>query len=198
MPMRCLTRFTLVSLALLALALTGVPAHAQGKQALLIVASSDFEASEYSQTRSALEGAGVTCTVASTRKGTLRSNKSLRVSCDMALSEVQTADYDAVVVIGGNGIMSMWKNSDAHRIVQEAASQDKIVAAICAGPGILAYSGVLQGKKATCYPRGGTKSAIMDKGGRYTGSKVEVDGKFITANGPQAASAFGQAIVAAF
>ena len=81
--------------------------------------------------------------------------------------------------------------------MREAADQGKVVAAICAGPGILAHAGVMKGKRATAY-RGGPSSALKENGATYTGKKVEVDGKFITGNGPKASSGFGRAIVAAF
>ncbi|MCJ2165725.1 MULTISPECIES: DJ-1/PfpI family protein [unclassified Pseudodesulfovibrio] len=188
-------------IALLTLVLSVSPnalADAQGKKALLIVAPSDFEPTEYSTTRSTLESGGMTCTVASTKTGSLKSAKGTRAQSDLVLSEVQTGDYDAIVIIGGNGIKRLWMNEDAHRIVREAAEQDKVVAAICAGPGVLAYSGVMQGKKGTAHPKSGAPGALKENGCEYTGNRVEVDNKFITANGPQAAKSFGQAIVAAF
>ena len=198
--MRIVARSLLSALALLALlfAISGPAlADAQGKKALMILAPSDFEASEYSNTRRELEAGGMVCTVTSTRTGSLKSNKSLRATAELSLAEVRVEDYDAVVIIGGGGVKgSLWKNAEAHRVVQEAAAQDKVVAAICAGPGVLGYAGVLQGRKATCYPQ--SSSAIKDNGGEYTGNKVEVDGKLITGNGPKAATDFGKAIVAAF
>ncbi|WP_264981426.1 DJ-1/PfpI family protein [Pseudodesulfovibrio portus] len=172
-------------------------AGSQGKKALLIVAKSDFSATEYSRTRSALESGGMDCTVASSAAGPCKGDSGKRATAEMALSSVNAADYDAIVIIGGNGIMKMWKNPEAHRIVQEAVAQDKVVAAICAGPGILAHAGVMQGKRATAYS-GSPSSALKEHGATYTGKKVEVDGRFITGNGPKAASGFGKAIVAAF
>jgi protease I len=38
---------------------------------------------------------------------------------------------------------------------------------------------------------------MMDRGCTYTGATVEVDGLLITANGPGAATQYGEAIVAA-
>lgn len=176
-----------------------VPAHAgtQGKKALLIVAKDDFEQSEYKKTRGALEDAGVVCTVTSTKSGKLRSNKGMRIDCDMLLTDVVTADYDAVIVIGGNGIKKVWKNSDAHRILKEAAAQGKLIGGICAGPGLLAHAGVLDGKKATAHPKSGAKYVMKDHGCDYQRDSVVVDGNVITANGPKAASKFGAALVKA-
>ncbi len=192
-----------ILLLLLALSLV-IPAGAlvaradsQGKKALMIVAKEDFEQGEYKRTRAALEEGGVACTVASTKTGKLMSNKSQRIACDMLLSDVVVADYDAIVLIGGNGIKKVWKNEDAHRIVREAVEQDKVLAAICASPGILAYAGVLQGRKATAHPRSGAREVMIERGCDYSGKALEIDGKLITANGPDAATDYGKAIVQA-
>lgn len=191
----------LVPTLVLALCLAALPgpaaAQAQGKKALLIVAKENFEQTEYARTREALEGAGVAVTVASTKTGTLKGNKSKRIQSDLELANAAAADYDAVVVIGGGGVMDIWKNEDAHRVLREAAAGGKILGGICAGPGVLAYAGVLDGKRATAHPRSGVRELMERRGGTYTGAKVEIDGKLVTANGPDAAEAFGQTLVKA-
>ncbi len=68
------------------------------------------------------------------------------------------------------------------------------IAAICASPAVvLGQLGLLNGKKATCYPgmEGSAGGAVM------TGARVERDGRFITGQGPAWAVAFGAEIVAA-
>lgn len=197
--MHTIHRLPLFLLALLLGCFLCVPAHAgaQGKKALLIVAKRDFEDSEYNKTRMALDSAGVQCTVASTKTGTLQGRKGKRVKSDLELKDVNVADYDAVVVIGGGGIKKEWKNEDAHRIAREAMDQNKVVAAICAGPGVLGYAGVLQGKKGTAHPNSGAKSVMEDHGCQFVSQDVVVDGNVITANGPAAAKAFGDAVVKA-
>jgi protease I len=180
-----------------AVASTSAMASSHGKKALLIVAADDFEQVEYNNTLAALEAGGVVCTVASTKSGKLKSNKGKRIDCEMELKDVVVAGYDAVVIIGGNGIKKVWKNEDAHRIVREAAAQGKVLAAICAGPGVLACADVLSGRKATANSRSGAKPIMVDRGCDYTGAAVEVDGLLITANGPGAATQYGEAIVAA-
>ena len=197
--MRFLSTFSLaLALVLSLVALPAVSqASAQGKKALLIVAKENFEQTEYATTRKALEDAGVTVSVASTKTGTLKSNKKKRITSDFEFEDVQVTDYDAVVVIGGNGIKKVWKNEDAHRVVREAKEVGKIVGAICAGPGVLAYAGVLDGVKATAAGQSGAKGPMTDHGCQYTGADVEIDGKIITANGPRAAADFGKALVEA-
>ena len=173
------------------------PVQAQGKKVLLIVAKRDFEDIEYNKTRKALDDAGMQCTVASTKTGSLQGRKGKRVKSDVELKDVVVADYDGVVIIGGGGIKKEWKNGDAHRIVREAMDQGKVVAAICAAPGVLGHAGVLKGRKGTAHPRSGAKSVMTDNGCEFVNQDVVVDGNVITANGPGAAKAFGEAVVKA-
>ena len=197
--MKSTYRLSCLLFALLLGCLLCVPANAQaqGKKVLLIVAKRDFEDIEYNKPRKAFDDAGLQCTVASTKTGTLQGRKGKRVTSDIELKDVVVADYDAVVIIGGGGIKKEWKNADAHRIVREAMDQNKVVAAICAGPGVLGYAGVLQGKKGTAHPNSGAKSVMEDNGCQFVSQDVVVDGNVITANGPAAAKAFGDAVVKA-
>ena len=62
----------------------------------------------------------------------------------------------------------------------------KKIAAICASPAVvLAPLGILDGKKATCYP--GFEEALAQTGAKYTGDLVTVDGNITTGEGPAAA-----------
>ena len=67
----------------------------------------------------------------------------------------------------------------------------KPIAAICAAPLVFGHLGVLQGKKATCYP--GVEGELA--GATYTAAIVEQDGNVITGKGPAAAFEFGYTIV---
>ena len=66
-----------------------------------------------------------------------------------------------------------------------------LVAAICAAPMVLGRIGILQGRKATCYP--GCESDLF--GAEYTAVAVQEDGNIITGCGPGVSFDFGFAIV---
>ena len=69
------------------------------------------------------------------------------------------------------------------------------IAAICASPSVvLAQLGLLKGKKATCYPGMEAYNANCSEV-NFTGNHVELDGRFLTGQGPAWAIAFGAAIV---
>jgi protease I len=118
-----------------------------------------------------------------------------QVQPTLLLANVQAADYDAVVFIGGTGAQQYFHDPVAHALAQETAKQGKLVAAICIAPATLANAGLLKGKKATCWK---SEAETLKKGGAtYTGQPVEADGKIITGSGPQAAKEFGLALAKA-
>jgi 4-methyl-5(b-hydroxyethyl)-thiazole monophosphate biosynthesis len=86
-------------------------------------------------------------------------------------------------------------NLDAHeglsQMILDFAKEEKPLAAICAAPLVFGNRGLLNGKKATCYP--GFETYLQ--GADYTAALVEKDGNFITAKGPGAALEFAFAIV---
>ena len=167
-----------------------------GKKALLIIAPTNFEDSEYTTTRNALQQAGVTVSVASSTTTTATGSDGLQVTPDLSIANVNVGNYDAVVFIGGTGCeTAYYDDSTAHSIVVAANNQGKVIGAICLAPGILANAGILNGKSATIWAdHAGT---LTNNGATYTGQSVTVDGKIITANGPDAATEFANAIKSA-
>lgn len=166
----------------------------EGKRVLLIIASSNFRDEEYSTPRQVLESKGAKITVASSKDAPFVGMlKKETVKPDILLDKVKAEDYDAVVFIGGVGAKEYFANQTAHKLTQEAVKKNKILAAICVAPSILANAGVLSGKKATAFQS--EVQNLKAKGVNYTGSPVEVDGKIITANGPDATAEFALKIV---
>ena len=66
-----------------------------------------------------------------------------------------------------------------------------MIAAICAAPLVLGSTGVLIGKKATCFP--GVEPKLT--GATCTGNPVEIDGNITTGKGPGVALKFSLALV---
>jgi len=166
-----------------------------GKKVLMIIAPKNFRDEELLRPKEILEKAKANVTIASkgvkTAKGMLGSS----VSVDLDLSQVNVKDYDAIVFVGGTGAEVYFNDSKALKIAKEAYEQDKVVAAICIAPSILANAGILEGKQATAFPS--EASNLEANGARYTGEAVTIDGRIITAKGPEAASQFGNAIAKA-
>ncbi|MDD5772772.1 MAG: DJ-1/PfpI family protein [bacterium] len=166
---------------------------AENKKILIIIAPSDFRDEEYQKPRELFEKAGVKITVASSSLNISKGMMGLEVKPDILIENVKVNEFDAVIFIGGVGAQGYWDNKTAHKIVQEAIKQNKILGAICLAPVILAKAGVLKDKRATCF--GTAKNKITEYGGKYIGSLVEIDGNIITANGPLASETFAKDII---
>ena len=117
----------------------------------------------------------------------------IEVKADKTISQIEDAAlYDAVVIPGGMpGATNLRDNSDVISIVEEVNNNDKLVAAICAGPIVLERAGIVQGKKLTSYP--GFEQDLA--GSIYLEEDVVCDGNMITARGPAKAEDFAIAII---
>ncbi len=159
---------------------------------LIIIAPERFRDEELFMTRAELEKAGHTITITSIRAGVCPGSRGGFAEATLALSEVQPKSYDAVVVVGGGGSKLYFENQQVLTIVKEMNRRQKVVAAICLAPVILANAGILNGRKATV--AGTEAKTIESKGAIYTGPGVMVDGNIVTANGPKSSPVFGQKI----
>ena len=75
------------------------------------------------------------------------------VEADMTIEELDVSDAEMLVLPGGlGGVASIRGCGKALEAVKAVWAAGKYVAAICAGPTVLAELGLLTGKKATCYP----------------------------------------------
>jgi len=75
------------------------------------------------------------------------------VEADMTIEELDVSDAEMIVLPGGlGGVASIRGCEKALEAVKAVWAAGKYVAAICAGPTVLAELGLLTGKKATCYP----------------------------------------------
>ena len=165
------------------------------KKVLMIIAPKDFRDEEYQEPRAVLERKDVEVVIASTVAETARGMFGLQVTPDTTIDEVNPAEFDAVVVVGGSGSQTyLWNNLKVHQIVQTLHQKGGLVAAICISPVVLAKAGLLKGKKATVYRTATTIDELKKGGAVISHDPVVVDGKIITGRGPEAAGEFGQKI----
>lgn len=160
---------------------------------LLIIAQNGFRDEEYFKPKQILEEAGYKVVTASKQKGIARGKLGGTTQADIGLSDVNVDEYGAVVFVGGPGAADYFTDKTALSLAKEAYEKNKVVGAICIAPGILARAGILKGKKATVYPS--ELETLKDSGAICINRSVVVDGKIVTADGPDAAEAFGKEIV---
>ena len=116
--------------------------------------------------------------------------------CDVEDKFVRANDsVDAVVLPGGMlGTINLEKSEKVQSFIDYAYKNSKLICAICAAPSILGKKGILDGKKATCFPSFENQLGNCE----YTGELVTQDGNIITAKGAGAALLFGAKIAQQF
>ncbi len=159
---------------------------------LLIIAPENFRDEELFHTKEEIEKSGHKTTIASIKKEESVGMLGGKTVPEKTIYEINENDYDVVVFVGGSGASIYFNNERALEIVKRFYEKNKVVAAICIAPSILANAGILKNRRVTCWES--ESENIEQKGAKYTGNSVEIDGKIITANGPNAAREFGKKI----
>lgn len=161
------------------------------KNVLMVVAPKDFEDVEFYIPKTLLEINGANITVASTTSKALGLNGST-CTTDIMISNAKAKDYDAIVIVGGTGVISsLWDDKDLRNLLKDANKEKKIIAAICAAPPILARAGILKDKKATMFPWSDGIKELTNNGVKYVDKEVVVSGNIVTGRNPDASVAFG-------
>lgn len=161
------------------------------KNVLIVVAPKDFEDVEFYTPKTLLEINGANVTVASTTSTALGLNGST-CTTDIMISNAKAKDYDAIVIVGGTGVISsLWDDKDLRNLLKDANKEKKIIAAICAAPPILARAGILKDKKATMFPWSDGIKELTNNGVKYVDKEVVVSGNIVTGRNPDASVAFG-------
>jgi protein deglycase len=120
----------------------------------------------------------------------VKGSHGITVETDTQLSASEDlSDLDAFILPGGMpGARNLSESWELNELLVRAFNEGKIIGAICAAPAVVLGSlGVLDGRRAVCYP--GAESYAPD----YTFGEEPVltDGNLTTARGPGYAAEFG-------
>lgn len=158
----------------------------------MILAAQNFRDEEYFEPKAAFEDKNAIVITASTAHevtGTLGA----RVTTDFLLSEVSAEEFDAIFFVGGSGCLEYINDNKAKELAEFFSKAKKGIGAICAAPRLLLHWGLLNGKKMTGWNGDHILEALSKQNGAiYTGNEVQVDGLFLTANGPEVARKAGE------
>jgi 4-methyl-5(b-hydroxyethyl)-thiazole monophosphate biosynthesis len=118
----------------------------------------------------------------------------VQMVADAMFDDCDFADASLLFLPGGMpGASNLYEHQGVCRAVKAQAEAGRRVAAICAAPAVvLGQLGLLQGRKATCYP--GFEKLLQ--GAHYTGELFTVDGNITTGEGPAAAFPFAYELLA--
>jgi protease I len=120
---------------------------------------------------------------------------------DAAVSEVDAADFDGLVLPGGVANPdNLRMHTDAVEFVRAYTGAGKPVAAICHAPWTLIEAGVVDGRQLTSWPS--LRTDIRNAGGDWVDREVVVDTgagfTLVTSRNPDDLPAFSREMVTAF
>lgn len=163
------------------------------KKTALIVLAEGFEEIEAIAPIDILRRAGIEVVVAGVGQREVTGAHGITVETDLMIEQYQGSP-DAVVLPGGMPGAANLKKSQSLEVLLEKMQKDKkLIGAICASPAVvLAPSGILDGKKATCFP--GYENQLGPKV-KFVPERVVCDGSVVTSRGPGSAVEFALELV---
>ena len=112
---------------------------------------------------------------------------------DMRIDDVNSADFDAVLLPGGFMPDRLRRLSVVKRLIAEFAEQEKCVAAICHGGWLAISAGVYSGVRVTGSP--GIKDDLVNAGAIWEDAPVVVDRHFVSSRKPDDLPQFTYAMI---
>ena len=167
-----------------------------GKRVLMVISPDGFREEELFEPQELLVARGAKVTIASIDGKIAEGMAGATVQPDLRIAQVRLDDYDAILIVGGSGAPDhLWENRPLLDLVRAAALTDKLIGAECLASPVLAYAGVLQGKRATSWPGVHARDVLQQQGATYVGNdQVVVDGRMVTSPNPSRSRAFGEAV----
>ncbi len=154
-----------------------------------------FEETEAIAPLDLLRRAGVEIQTVGVTGKTVFGGHNIGIEADILLGEMDLTALEMIILPGGlGGVASVRANQEAMDALSFAWQNGKYVAAICAGPTVLADLGITDGKQATCYP--GCEKNMAGANVNPDAPCVQ-DGKLITGASAGCAVAFGLKLIAA-
>ncbi len=165
---------------------------------ILILATNGFEQAELEVPRDRLKAAGAQVDIVSPEAGEIKGwdkkDWGRAVKVDKTLADAKAADYDAIVLPGGQINPDLLRvNKDALALIKSFYDAGKTVAAVCHAPWLLIETGIAKGRKMTSYHS--IKTDVINAGAKWENSEVVTDNGVITSRNPGDLEAFSKKII---
>lgn len=160
-----------------------------------VLLGTGFEETEAIAPIDLMRRAGIPVMTVGINGKTVYGGHGIGVEADITLGEMDLTALEMIVLPGGlGGVASIRASHEAMDAIAFAYENNRYIAAICAGPTVLADLHITDGKNATCYPgcESGMGSAVM-----VNNAPCVTDGKLITGTSAGCAIPFGLALIAA-
>ena len=161
------------------------PAAAPLSRTVLVAVAHGTEEIEAVTVIDTLVRAGAKVTTASVSDNIqVTCSRGVKIEADVLISAVTTEKYDLIVLPGGMpGATHLRESVPLQQMLTKQHAEGKLVAAICAAPAVVLQPlGILQDKRATCYPAPKFRDTLQPT--FVSNDAVVVDGNIITSQGP--------------
>ena len=126
----------------------------------------------------------------------VRGGHDIFVKADITLKQVDFDALEMLVLPGGlGGVNSISNCPEAMDLIRKVWDAEKLIAAICAAPTLLAKLDIIKGMSMVCHPSAGTE--IINAGGRLLHNKqVACDRSLITGKAAGSSTEFALELIA--
>lgn len=154
-----------------------------------------FEETEAVTPLDLLRRAGVEVTTVGLNGKVIYGSHNIGIEADITIGQMDLTDMEMIILPGGlGGVTSCRACPEAMEALRFAWDNGKFVAAICAGPTVLADLHITDGKQTTCFP--GCEE-MMGSAACQVGKAAVTDGRLITGTSAGCAIPFGLELIAA-
>lgn len=152
------------------------------RRILMLVASVEFNESEYFTPRKVFVENGMVVKVATEGNKAIGS-QGTTIETDLDVAQADVCDFDALFVVGGKGMITFSDNKAAQRILRKFVRAGKPVVMICHAPLLAVKAKTVVGRQMTGWPE--IRPEMTSAGAEWTGMPVERDGDMFTAMGSE-------------
>lgn len=164
----------------------------QGKR-IAILSTDGFEQSELETPLRELRAAGAEVHVVSLKAGEIMGwegkDWGRAVPVDLTLNDAKAADYDALVLPGGQINPDLLRvESAAIAFIKEFWQAGKVIGAVCHAPWLLVEAGIAEGRRMTSYAS--IRTDVQNAGAIWIDAEVVTDRGLVTSCKPADLPAF--------
>ena len=159
---------------------------------IIVPLATGFEEIEAVTIIDVLRRAQIDVIAASLENAAMTGAHHITINPDGLLEDMRPGDFNGIILPGGMpGSRNLLNNRAVIELTRTIYERGGLACAICAAPIVLGRTGILKGKKATCYP--GYESHL--EGAIVKPDPVVIDERIVTGRGPGCAIPFALAIV---
>ena len=164
---------------------------------IALLATDEFEDSELTEPKTAIEEAGASVDVISNHDDTIKGKDGTIVPVAATVEQVKAENYDGLLLPGGVANPDvMRQNVAAVNFIRAFFETSKPVAAICHAPWLLIEAEVVEGRTLTSWPS--LKTDLLNAGANWVDEEVVVDNGLVTSRKPDDIPAFSAKAIEEF